>query len=136
MLCTIVQWATILSPIIAVVLAWWTCRSSAKESAKQISALKRIAILQIETSLLEMEYEFFKAETSMKEYKDEINDLQKELQRLSHNPNTTEQERSEFKRKIERRMNDSNRQRAWWMRLFHTQANLTFAKHRIIENER
>ena len=83
-----------------------------------------------------MEYEFFKAETSMKEYKDEINDLQKELQRLSHNPNTTEQERSEFKRKIERRMNDSNRQCAWWMRLFHTQANLTFAKHRIIENER
>lgn len=133
---TIVQWATILSPIIAVILAWWTCRSSAKESAKQISALKRIAVLQIETSLLEMEYEFFKAETSMKEYKDEIDDLQRELQRLSHNPNTTEQERSEFKRKIERRMKDSNRQYAWWMRLFLTQANLTFAKQRIIENER
>ena len=133
---TIVQWATILSPIIAVILAWWTCRSSAKESAKQISALKRIAVLQIETSLLEMEYEFFKAETSMKEYKDEIDDLQRELQRLSHNPNITEQERSEFKRKIERRMKDSNRQYAWWMRLFLTQANLTFAKQRIIENER
>jgi predicted RNase H-like nuclease (RuvC/YqgF family) len=136
MTCIIVQWATILSPIIAVVLAWWTCRSSAKESAKQISALKRIAVLQIETSLLEMEYEFFKAETSMKEYKDEIDDLQRELQRLSHNPNTTEQERSEFKRKIEIRMEDSNRQYAWWMRLFHSQANLTFAKQRIIENER
>lgn len=136
MMCTIVQWATILSPIIAVLLACWTSRCSAKESAKQISALKRIAILQIETSLLEMEYEFFKAETSMKEYKDEIDDLQRELQSLTHNPNTTEQERSEFKRKIERRMNDSNRQRAWWMRLFHTQANLTFAKQRIIENDR
>ena len=135
MMCTIVQWATILSPIIAVLLAWWTCRSSAKESAKQISALKRIAVLQIETSLLEMEYEFLKAETSMKEYKEEIDDLQRELQRLSHNPHTTEQERSEFKRKIERRMKDSDRQYAWWMRLFHTQANLTFAKQRIIENE-
>lgn len=136
MMCTIVQWATILSPIIAVFLAWWTCRSSAKENAKQISALKRIAVLQIETSLLEMEYEFFKVETSMKEYKEEIDDLQRELQRLSHNPNTTEQERSEFKRKIERRMKDSDRQHAWWMRLFQTQANLTFAKQRIIENER
>lgn len=30
----IVQWATILSPIIAVVLAWWTSRSGARDTKK------------------------------------------------------------------------------------------------------
>lgn len=132
---TIVQWATILSPIIAVLLAWWTSKSSTKENRKQIAALKDIAILQIDTTILEMEYEFFKAETSMKEYKDEIEEWQRELQRLNLDPATTELDRLEFKRKIAKRMNDSNRQYAWWMKLFYTQANLSFAKNRITNYE-
>lgn len=129
---TIVQWATILSPIIAVLLAWWTSKSSAKENRKQIAALKDIAILQIDTTILEMEYEFFKAETSMKEYKDEIEEWQRELQKLNLDPATTELDRQEFKRKIAKCKNDSNWQYAWWQKLFLTKANLTFAKSRII----
>ncbi len=129
---SIVQWATILSPIIAVLLAWWTSKSSAKENRKQIAALKDIAVLQIDTTILEMEYEFFKAETSMREYKDEIEELQRELQKLNLDPKTTELDRQEFKRKIAKRTNDSNWQYAWWMKLFLTQANLSFAKNRII----
>lgn len=35
----VVQWATILSPIIAIIIAWVAVRSSAKDTAKKIAAL-------------------------------------------------------------------------------------------------
>ena len=64
----IVQWTTILSPIIAVLIAWWMSKSSAKDTAKQIAALeesttkqvesiKELARLQIEISTLQMSKE-------------------------------------------------------------------------------
>ena len=64
----IVQWTTILSPIVAVFIAWWMSRSSAKDTAKQIAALeestakqiesiKELARLQIEISTLQMSKE-------------------------------------------------------------------------------
>ena len=43
----VVQWATILSPIIAVLIAWWTVRSSAKDTAQKISALEKSTSEQI-----------------------------------------------------------------------------------------
>lgn len=45
----IVQWVTILSPIIAVGLAWWTSRSSAKDTAKQLAALEESTQKQVES---------------------------------------------------------------------------------------
>lgn len=45
----IVQWACILSPIIAVVLAIWASRSSAKDTAMQIAALEESTNKQIES---------------------------------------------------------------------------------------
>lgn len=46
---TIVQWATILSPIIAVVIAWWTSRKSAKDTEKKIAAIEESTTKQIES---------------------------------------------------------------------------------------
>ena len=135
---TIVQFATILSPIIAVVLAWWTSRSSARSlqesTQKEIQSLKELAAIQIETTILEMEYEFFKAETMMKDYHDEIEELQMELQKLNLNPSTTKLDRMEFMQKIEKLQKSSNWQKSWWMKLFHAQAQLSFTKSRILEN--
>ena len=53
----IVQWATILSPIIAVLLAWWTVRSSAKDTNRKINSINELTRLQIDVSILEMENE-------------------------------------------------------------------------------
>ena len=49
MIDVIVQWATILSPIIAVLIAWWMSKSSAKDTAKQIAALEESTTKQIES---------------------------------------------------------------------------------------
>ena len=46
---SIVNWATILSPIIALLIAWWMSRSSAKETAKQIAALEKSTKKQVES---------------------------------------------------------------------------------------
>ena len=43
----VVQWATILSPIIAVVMARWTIRSSAKDTAKKLAAIEKSTCEQI-----------------------------------------------------------------------------------------
>ena len=56
----IVQWATILSPIIAVLIAWWTVRSSAKDTAKQIKSIKELSRLQIEATIKQVELEIEK----------------------------------------------------------------------------
>lgn len=128
---TIVQWTTILSPIIAVILAWWTGRSSAKAAEKQISATLDVALLQIETTLVQMEPEFFHIEQNMKVNLDEIEELKQELQRLTLNKNVSEFERQEFIKKIQKRTDDKDWQYSWWRRLFLIQANLTFIKERI-----
>ena len=65
---TIVQWATIISPIIAVFLAWWTVRSSSKDTDKKIAAikewsekeinqLKKLSQLEVETLSLKLDME-------------------------------------------------------------------------------
>lgn len=56
----IVQWATILSPIIAVLIAWWTVRSSAKDTAKQIKSIKELSRLQMDASIKQVELEIEK----------------------------------------------------------------------------
>ena len=67
-----VQWATILSPIIAVLIAWWTSRSGRKDTAahisalaesteKQIKSIKRLARLQAEVTKNQIERELMDA---------------------------------------------------------------------------
>ena len=54
---TIVQWATILSPIIAVVIAWWMSKSSTRAANKQIAAMKELEKMQIKLLQLQLDKE-------------------------------------------------------------------------------
>ena len=56
----VVQWATILSPIIAVLIAWLMIRKSSKDTAKQVESIKTLAKLQIEASIKQVELEIAK----------------------------------------------------------------------------
>ena len=49
----IVKWAAILSPILAVLLAWWTSKSSTKAANKQITAMKELQKIQLELSYIQ-----------------------------------------------------------------------------------
>ena len=69
---TIVQWATILSPIIAVVIAIWASRSSEKSTAeklfaleesttKQVESVKELTKIQIEVTKMQLQKELWEA---------------------------------------------------------------------------
>lgn len=49
MMTIVVQWATILSPIIALLIAWWMSYSSKKDTAKKIAALEESTQKQVES---------------------------------------------------------------------------------------
>ena len=55
---TFVQWATILSPIIAVGLAWWTSRSGARDTAKLVKSIKKLTKVQVQLTMLQFHKEF------------------------------------------------------------------------------
>lgn len=54
---TLVQWATIISPIIAVLLAWWTSRSGARDTAKLIQCAKKLMLINLRIKILELSKE-------------------------------------------------------------------------------
>lgn len=68
----IVQLATILSPIIAVVIAVWASRKSAKDTAKQIAAVEESTKKQVESikrlCLLQLSAAYDSLEMSLYEY--------------------------------------------------------------------
>lgn len=71
-----VQWATILSPIIAVGLAWWTSRSGARDTAKLVKCIKRLMQIQLQIKMLELS----------KEAKEEHLQFEILLDKLKNNP--------------------------------------------------
>lgn len=71
----IVQWATILSPIIAVVLAWWMGRSSEKQTAKQIASIKELEKIQINLIQLEIDKEMNEAKVLHGQASEKVNSM-------------------------------------------------------------
>lgn len=95
----IVQWATILSPIIAVLIAWWMLRSSAKDTAKKIAAfeestkeqiaaleentakqvesIKELTMMQIDVSMLQIDKELWDVRNQFRQHtQGSIDDLE------------------------------------------------------------
>jgi len=68
----VVQIATILSPIIAVLLAWWTSKSSDKKVQEQIESIKELARIQIEVSMNQIFKEIEEVHTLSNQYSERI----------------------------------------------------------------
>ena len=62
---TIVQWATILSPIIAVLLAWWAVWSSSRDASRQIDSVKKLTRNQLKVAILETNQKIWEADTHL-----------------------------------------------------------------------
>ena len=83
----IVQWATILSPIIAVGLAWWAVRSSSKDTDKKIAAIKKssereinqlkeLAQLEVEALTLKLDMELIQRQLMAQQADEERKGMQ------------------------------------------------------------
>lgn len=108
----IVQWATILSPIIAVIIAVWASRKSAKDTARQIAAVEESTKKQIESmkrlSLLQLSAAYDALEMSLYEYslgKEndnlELRALSDELHQMQEQENIDPMEMNRLKKKME-----------------------------------
>ena len=107
----IVQWATILSPIIAVLIAWWMSKSSAKATDKKIAALedstnkqveniKKLAKLQVDIMVKRAELEAGKNLFYAKQAKQEAEGIREiENSGLAHITNYKEEALKAFKEK-------------------------------------
>lgn len=71
---TVVQWATILSPIIAVLIACWMIRCNEKDVAKQISSIRELAKIQIETTQIHLNKELWDAKTRFQQTSNRVHD--------------------------------------------------------------
>lgn len=108
----IVQWATILSPIIAVIIAVWASRKSAKDTAKQIAAIEESTKKQMESmkrlSLLQLSAAYDALEMSLYEYslgKEndnlELRALSDELHQMQEKENIDPMEMNRLKKRME-----------------------------------
>lgn len=108
----IVQWATILSPIIAVIIAVWASRKSAIDTAKQIAAIEESTKKQMESmkrlSLLQLSAAYDALEMSLYEYslgKEndnlELRALSDELHQMQEQENIDPMEMNRLKKKME-----------------------------------
>ena len=108
----IVQWATIISPIIAVIIAVWASRKSAKDTAKQIAAIEESTKKQMESmkrlSLLQLSAAYDALEMSLYEYslgKEndnlELRALSDELHQMQEQENIDPMEMNRLKKKME-----------------------------------
>ena len=106
----IVQWATILSPIIAVGLAWWAVRSSSKDTDRKIAAmndgtskqiaamrenaekevnqLKELAQLEVEALTLKLDMELIQRQLMAQQAEEE----RKGMEQIMNIPHLTFQE--------------------------------------------
>ena len=123
--------ATIGLSIIAIIIAIWSSRQTSRQTMKQIDCLRQIALLQIDTELLQLEVEIFNAQIEEIGAKDEIALLRSEIEEMRENPNLSEKQVSEFNKKMGLLSRNANMQRAWWFKLFNTQANLIFKSQRL-----
>lgn len=71
----IVQWATILSPIIAVVLAWWMGRSGAKQTVKQVASIKELEKIQINLLQLQIDKEMNEAKVLREQASEKVDSM-------------------------------------------------------------
>ncbi len=74
---TIVEWATILSPIIAVLIAVWVVVSSKKDTDKEIESIKALSKLQLEILATEIEMETVKNQIISQQASQESSELER-----------------------------------------------------------
>lgn len=108
----IVQWATILSPIIAVVIAVWASRKSAKDTAKQIAAIeestkkqmesmKRLSLLQLSAAYDALEMTLYEYSLGKENDNLELRALSDELHQMQEQENIDPMEMNRLKKRME-----------------------------------
>lgn len=99
---SLVQWATILSPIIAVVIAAWMNYVSTNDTRKQMDSLKRLCIMQMSNTLDMLEMELYKFSLGKEDDMSELKALHNELYHLRQERKPKPKELDKVQHQIEK----------------------------------
>ncbi len=120
----ITQWATILSPVIAVGIAIWTYRDNKKSMRKQTEAWRIICRQQINVQLTMLEIELQKNALERCESNDEIIQLSKEISNLSQNDTANKADIESLRTKMNHLSKQVGLKGNWQWQIIMTQFNL------------
>ena len=120
----ITQWATILSPVIAVIIAIWTYRDNKKSMRKQTEAWRIICRQQINVQLTMLEIELQKNALERCECNDEIIQLSNEISNLSQNDTANKADIESLRTKMNHLSKQVGLKGNWQWQIIMTQFNL------------
>lgn len=120
----ITQWATILSPIIAVGIAIWTYRDNKNSMRKQTEAWRLICRQQINVQLTMLEIELQKNALERCEDNEEIYQLSKDISILSQSDTANKADIDRLRTKINSLSKQAGLKGNWQWQIVNTQFNL------------
>ena len=131
----ITQWATILSPIIAVGIAIWTYWDNKNSMHKQTEAWRIICRQQINVQLTMLEIELQKNTLERSEDNDEIILLSKEISNLSQSDTTNKTDIESLRTKINNLSKQVRLKGNWQWQIVNTQFNLLRQSNKLMSYE-
>lgn len=131
----ITQWATILSPIIAVGIAIWTYWDNKNSMRKQTEAWRIICRQQINVQLTMLEIELQKNTLERSEDNDEIILLSKEISNLSQSDTTNKTDIESLRTKINNLSKQVRLKGNWQWQIVNTQFNLLRQSNKLMSYE-
>ena len=120
----IVQWATILSPIIAVLIAVWVNHKSTKDTKKQLTSLKNLCIMQISNTIDMLEMELYKYSLGKEEDRSELTALSRQMDLLRQESTPDPKEMARLQHEIEKLGNNVKYKDTFTMKIIMRQFDL------------
>ena len=120
----ITQWATILSPVIAVIIAIWTYRDSKESTRKQVMAMRIVCRQQINVQLTMLEIELQKNALERCEDNNEIILLSREISNLSQNDTANKADIESLRTKMNNLSKQVGLKGNWQWQIVNTQFSL------------
>ena len=120
----IVQWATILSPIIAVLVAVWVNHKSTKDTKKQLTSLKNLCIMQISNTIDMLEMELYKYSLGKEEDRSELSALSSQMDLLRQELDPDPKEMARLQHEIEKLGNNVKYKNSFTLKIYMRQFDL------------
>jgi len=117
----VTQWATILSPIVAVVIAIWTYCDNRKSMRKQTDAWRIMCRQQINVQLTMLEIELQKNALKRSEDNDEIIQLSREISNLSQSDTANKADIESLRTKMNSLSKQAGLKGNWQWQIINTQ---------------
>ena len=128
---TYVMWATILSPVVAVLIAAFMTYKSNKDTRKQLQGLKNLCIMQISNTIDMLEMELYKFSLGKEDDKNELTALHNELYHLRQEEKPNSKELDKIKHKIEKLSLDVRYKDTFSLRIINRQFGLMEAIDKV-----